>query len=66
MQKPVTLYSFLQKFWVVVLYVVEYIVFDIARNHILDFVGAELRVDDAPYNVVALHPYSLGQSQGRK
>lgn len=55
-QKPVTLYSFLQKFWVVVLWEA----FSdglgvVGKGNVLDFVGTELCVDHRPYNVVALH-----------
>ena len=57
LQKPVTLNSFLQKFWVEVLERMDYLkmAVDVENYHELDFIGAKLMVNDRPDNVVALH-----------
>lgn len=58
-QSPVRLYSFLQKFCVVVLGEEMSLVNGLQRTgpliYVLDFVGAELLVDHGPDYIVALH-----------
>lgn len=58
LQNPVTLYSFRQKFCVVVLFTSQLLKTSVVVSSFdsLDFIRAKRLVDDGPDHVVALHP----------
>jgi len=56
LHSPVTLYSFLQKFCVVVLQKTQtWMSFSTSRSHSLDFVWAEMVIYHWPDNIITLH-----------
>ena len=68
LHKPVTLYSFRQKFCVAVLdesWPVSVLATREVGDHVLDFVRTELSIDHRPDHVVALHSDAASQNAGK-
>lgn len=64
LHRPVTLYSFRQKFCVAVLETDEGVLCGEKIGDVLDFIRAKLLVYDRPYYVVTLHPDLGGDESG--